>query len=246
MSFRSATRRRFGLERAILPLVPFAGAMLAVVGIARAARAEPLYGSSETFWQGQVGLRSTFVTDPGFDPFASDDVLTSFSLGVSRTVYDHEAFSLAPGIFWEYGARSSTARSQPTSLTSNRLAVALEARGHLAPWAYGFVRVAPTAIQQRAQLSDPLAAAPLVASAWTFGVDASAGAAFLLGPHSATSTAPLRWWLAAEGGYGYASSAPLLMHPDLASGDPRRTGDLDLGRIALGGVFFRLYGSVTF
>jgi hypothetical protein len=242
--FCSPHRRRFA--RPILGLASFAGAFLALLGIARTADAEPLYGNRETFWQGQIGMRSTFVTDPGFDPFASDNVLTSFSLGVSRTVFDSDAFSLAPGFFWDYGARSATARGGLTSLTSHRLAAALEGRYHFAPWGYGLVRVTPAAIQQSAELSDSLAAAPFVASAWTFGLDASAGAAFLLGPHGATSTSPLHWWLAAEGGYGYASSASLLMRPDLSSDDPRRTGNLDLGRLALSGVFFRLYGSVTF
>ena len=242
--FRSSPRRR--LARLILALPSFAGALLAFVGAAPTADAEPLYGNREAFWQGQIGMRSTFVTDPGFDPFATDNVLTSFSLGASRTVFDSDAFSLAPGIFWDYGARSATARGALTSLSSHRLSAALEGRYHFAPWGYGLVRVTPSAIQQSAELNDSLAAAPFVASGWTFGLDASAGAAFLLGPHGAASTAPLHWWLAAEGGYGYASSASLLMRPDVSSDDPRRNGNLDLGRLALGGAFFRLYGSVTF
>jgi hypothetical protein len=217
-----------------------------MVGVARAAEEGPLYGSRESFWQGQVGVRSTFVTDRAFDPFATDNALTSFSLAVSRTVFNYDAFSLAPGFFWDYGARSATARGEQSSLTSHRLGLALEGRYHFAPWAYALARLTPSAIQQSTQVNDQLAAAPFVARAWTFGIDASAGAAFLLGPHSATSASPVRWWLAAEGGYGYATSASLLMHPDLASDDPRRTGDLDLGRLALGGGFFRIYGSVTF
>jgi hypothetical protein len=36
------------------------------------------------------------------------------------------------------------------------------------------------------------------------------------------------------------------MHSDLAEGDPRRTGDLDLGTLAMRGAFFRIYGSVTY
>jgi hypothetical protein len=210
------------------------------------AEADPLYGSRESFWQGQVGVRSTFVTDPGFDAFASDNALTTFTIGVSRTVFDHDAFSFAPGIFWDYGARSATARGDSASLSSNRLALALEGRYHFVPWAYGLVRLTPTAIQQTAELKDPLADAPFVASAWTFGFDASAGVAFLLGPHAESTGSPVRWWLATEGGYGFASSASLLMHPDLPANDPRRTGDLDLGSVALAGGFFRIYGSVTF
>jgi hypothetical protein len=246
MSFRFRSAHRSCSRGPLCSVALLAGPLLALLTLAQSADAQPLYGNRESFWQGQVGMRSTFVTDPGFDPFASDNVLTSFSIGVSRTVFDYEAFSLAPGFFWEYGARSATARGQPTSLGSHRLALGLEGRYHFAPWVYGLVRLTPSAIQQSAELTDQLAIAPFVASAWTFGLDASAGAAFLLGPHTDASASPVRWWLAAEGGYGYASSASLLMHPDLASDDPRRTGDLDLGRLALGGGFFRIYGSVTF
>jgi hypothetical protein len=217
--------------------------LLASLAFAPAVQAESLYGNRESFWQGQVGLRSTFVTDPGFDPFATSNVLTSFSLGGSRTIFVEDAFSFAPGIFWDYGARSATARGQATSLEVNRLSLALEGRYHIAPWVYGLVRVTPGAIHQSAQIDDPLAGAPYVANAWTFAFDASAGAAFLLGPHSSS---PVHWWLAGEGGYGYAGSASLMMHTDLAAGDPRRTGDLDMGQLALSGAFFRIYGSVTF
>jgi hypothetical protein len=221
-----------------------AAALLASLSLAKAAGAESLYGNREAFWQGQIGMRSSFVTDPSFDPFADSNVLTSFSLGASRTIFDQDAFSLAPGVFWDYGARSSTARGQPTSLQAHRLALALEGRYHLAPWVYGLVRLTPGAIHQSAQVDDPLSPAPFVAKAWTFSFDASAGAAFLLGPHSSPS--PVHWWLAAEGGYGYAGSASLTMHSDLAADDPRRTGDLNLGQLALSGAFVRIYGSVTF
>lgn len=224
--------------------------MLALVRGAEAAEPaepeQPPPGAQDSFWQGQIGMRSIFVTDAGFDPFATDNALTSFSLGVSRTIYRFDTFSLAPGFFWDYGARSATARGQLTNLSSHRLSVGLEGRYHFAPWAYATVRVAPSAIQQSARLADQLAPAPFVADAWTFGLDASAGAAFLLGPHGASSPHPIRFWLAGEGGYAYASSASLRMHPDLSSDDPRRTGDLDLGRLALGGGFFRIYGAVTF
>jgi hypothetical protein len=253
--------RRFGgsngstWRRSIVSRAFFAGALLALLSLAPSAFAQTPYGIAESdvdpltrnrFWQGQVGVRSTFITDPGFDPFATDNALTTFSLGVSRTIFQQDAFSLAPGLFWDYGGRSATARRDPTSLATHRLGVALEGRYHFAPWAYGLVRVTPGTIHHTAKLEDPLAAAPLVARAWTFAIDASAGAAFLIGPHRSTSEPLFRWWLAAEGGYGYAGAASLLMRPDLASDDPRRTGDLDLGRVALSGGFVRIYGSMTF
>jgi hypothetical protein len=242
-------------RQSLLSTAFFCAVLLGFLSVAPPALAQLPYATGESevdpqtrnrFWQGQVGMRSTFVTDPGFDAFALDNALTSFSVGVSRTILSQDTFSLAPGLFWDYGGRSASARGDATSLVTHRLGLGLEGRYHFAPWAYGLVRVTPGMIHQRAVLEDPLAAAPYVASAWTFAVDASAGAAFLIGPHRSTSVSPLRWWLAAEGGYGYAGTASLAMHPDVGSDDPRRTGSLDLGRLALGGGFFRIYGSMTF
>jgi hypothetical protein len=234
--------RRFG-TRTLSAFAIIAAPMLAALLVTAPARAESLYGNRQSFWQGQLGMRSTFVTDRAFDPFATDNALTTVSLGFARTLFEHDAFSFAPGVIWDYGARSATARGHATNLAAHRLALALEGRYHFAPWAYGLVRLTPGTIHQSAELRDTLAPAPFVARNWTFSLDASAGLAFLLGPHGSS---PVRWWLAAEGGYGFASSGSLLMRADLGPDDPRRTGDIDLGRLALGGAFFRVYGSVTF
>ena len=221
-------------------------ALLGVGLYATAAGAESRFGSREHFWQGELGVRTTFVTDPGFDPFANDDALTQLSLGVARTVWDEDRVSFAPGVIWDYGWRNSTARGQSTSFTSHRIALALEGRYHLFPFVYGLVRLTPGAVRQSMEVDDPLSPAPFVAQNWAFAFDASAGAAFLLGPQLEESVSPVRWWLAAEGGYSYAGSTSLLMHPDLADGDPRRTGDLNLGTLAVSGGFLRVYGSVTY
>jgi hypothetical protein len=230
-----------GLARVFAVTTATSVAILALTG---PAGAESLYGSRETFWQGQLGVRSTFVTDRAFDPFATDNALTTVSLGITRTLFDHEQLSFASGIIWDYGERSATARGQATNLVAHRLAVPLEGRYHLLPWMYGLVRVTPGVVHQSARLYDTWA--PFGAQAWTFGLDASAGLALLLGPHSESSASPVRWWLAGEGGYSYAGSAKLLLRPEVASDDPRRTGDLDWGRLALSGGFFRIYGSVTY
>jgi len=222
------------------------GALLGIGFFSTAAGADSRFGSRERFWQAELGVRSTFVTDPGFDPFSSDNALTQFSLGVARTVWVEGRVSFAPGVIWDYGQRSATARGQDASISSHRLALALEGRYHLFPFVYGLVRLTPGAVHQSAELDDSLSPAPFVAKSWAFALDASAGAAFLLGPQQEDSASPVRWWLAAEGGYSYAGSTSLVMHPDLAEGDPRRTGDLNLGTLAMRGGFFRIYGSVTY
>jgi hypothetical protein len=222
------------------------GALLAIAFFSTAAAAESRFGSRESFWQGELGVRSTFVTDPGFDPFSTDNALTQFSLGLARTVWAEDRVSFAPGVIWDYGWRAGTARGQDTSISSHRLALALEGRYHLFPFVYGLVRLTPGAAHQSVEVDDSLSPAPFVAKGWVFALDASAGAAFLLGPQREDSASPVRWWLAAEGGYSYAASTSLVMHPDLAPDDPRRTGDLDLGTLAMRGGFFRIYGSVTY
>ena len=222
------------------------GAALAATLVSTSAGAETRFGNRESFWQGELGVRSTFVTDPGFDPFSTDNVLTQFSLGVARTLWAEDRVSFAPGVIWDYGERSATARGQNASLATHRLALSLEGRYHLFPWVYGLVRLAPGAVRQSMELEDSGAPASFVAKRWGFAFDASAGAAFLLGPHGEASASPVRWWLAAEGGYSYASSASLVLHPDLADNDPHRAGDLDLGTLAMRGGFVRVYGSMTY
>ena len=225
----------------------FASLCLATLVLSSSAsRAESRFGNRESFWQGELGVRSQFIKDPGYDPFSTNDYFAQFSLGVTRTLWSEDRLSFAPGLIWEYGERSANARGQHTSLGTHRLAVSLEGRYHLFPWAYGLVRLTPGTLRQSAELEDPVSPARFVTTQWVFALDASAGAVFLLGPQSEETTSPVRWWLGAEGGYAYAGSTSLVMHPDLAEDDPRRTGNLDLGTLAMRGGFFRIYGSITY
>ena len=87
-----------------LSVALFAGALLGLLSVARPAHADPIYPGGEgqadpqvrnSFWQGQVGMRSTFVTDPGFDPFATDNALTTFS--ARRVTHHPESRRVLPG-----------------------------------------------------------------------------------------------------------------------------------------------------
>jgi hypothetical protein len=222
------------------------GASAQVALSASAASAEPTFGDRETFWQAEAGVRSMYITNPGYDPVSTDNSLVQFSLGASRTLWDEGQLSFAPGIVWDYGESSATARGQTTGLEAHRLALTLEGRYHFLPWMYGLIRVAPGALHQRIEVEDPMAVAPYVARKWAFAFDAAAGVAFLLGPQAELARSPVRWWLAAEGGYSYAGSGSLKMSPDVEADDPRRTGTMDLGALALRGGFFRVYAAVTY
>lgn len=221
-------------------------ALAEVALFASPASAEPTFGDRETFWQAEAGFRSMYITNPGFDPVSTDNALIQFSLGASRTLWDQGQLSFAPGIVWDYGESSATARGQSTGLQAHRLALTLEGRYHFVPWMYGLVRVAPGALHQRVEVDDPSAVAPYVSRHWAFAFDAAAGVAFLLGPQAEVAASPVRWWLAAEGGYSYAGSGSLAMGPDTDAADPRRTGPMDLGSLALRGGFFRVYAAVTY
>jgi hypothetical protein len=222
------------------------GACACVLFASTSARAESLFGNRESFWQGELGLRTQFVKDAGYDPFATNDAYSQFSLGVTRTIWSEDRLSFAPGLIWDYGGRSASARGLNASLSTHRLAASLEGRYHLFPWAYGLVRLTPGALHQAAEVEDSVAPASFVATKWVFAFDASAGAVFLIGPHAEETQSPVRWWAGAEGGYAYAGRASLTMHPDLPENDPRRTGDLNLGTLAMSGGFFRVYGCVTY
>jgi hypothetical protein len=222
------------------------GAAAQVVLFASPASAEPSFGDRETFWQAEAGFRSMYITNPGYDPVSTDNALVQFSLGASRTLWDEGQLSFAPGIVWDYGESSATARGQSTGLQAHRLALTLEGRYHFLPWMYGLVRVAPGALHQRVEVEDPMAIAPYVSRHWEFAFDSAAGVAFLLGPQGEASRSPVRWWAAAEGGYSYAGSGSLAMGPDVDATDPHRTGGIDLGTLALRGGFFRIYAAVTY
>jgi hypothetical protein len=228
--------------RTLLAVIAFVEAAL----VASSAHAEPAFGDRESFWQAEAGLRSMYITNAGYDPVSTDNSFVQFSLGASRTIWDQDRFSFAPGILWDYGQSSAQARGEPTSLEAHRLALSLEGRYHFLPWMYGLVRVAPGALHQRVELDDPLALAPYVARKWGFSFDSAAGLAFLLAPQAEVVSSPVRFWIAAEGGYAYAQSGSLAMAPDIDAADPRHTGGVDLGSLAVRGGFFRVYAAVTY
>ena len=88
--------------------------------VASTASAEPTFGDRETFWQAEAGVRSMYITNPGYDPVSTDNALVQFSLGASRTLWDQGQFSFAPGIVWDYGTASKTARHGLRPAEGNR------------------------------------------------------------------------------------------------------------------------------
>jgi len=217
--------------------------------VASGARAQdkPETGSSPaaTPWEVQVGYRGGVVPSAGYDPFSTDEYFAQLTLGASRVVYQRGRLSLSAGAAWDWGHAGATPRGDKADLSVNRFTAPLTARWYLLPRAYVFARVAPGAIHQSASVQEPSAPASLVASGWRPCGDASVGAAYSFAD-VITGVGPLVWWVTADGGYGWAGAMRLSMSPDLADSDPRRTGPLDLGSLALSGPFGRLAVAMAF
>jgi hypothetical protein len=203
-------------------------------------------GSRQSFYQLLVGVRSSYITDAGYDPFSKDNSLVQSSFGLSRTLLVVDRFSFAPGVYWDYGKQDATARGDPSSIRVHRLGLGLEGRCQVFPWLYGFVRLTPGALQEKVSIEEPMAPGPLEQQHWLFSLDASGGAAVLLGPHAAEASFPLRFWAIAEGGYGWAPSKSLNLTPELPADETRPVGSLPLGKLALRGGFFRISAAVTY
>jgi hypothetical protein len=206
---------------------------------------EPLPPPSPPGWQAWIGGRTSFFKSKGFDPFSRNDVYPTGSIGASRSLYVSSPLSFAAALTFDFGSKSADARGEPTSLQTYRLTVGPEARYHLLPQLYAFVR--PTAGVQRtvATLDEGSTGATLAARDWLFAADGSAGAAWsFLDVRS--KKFPLMFWLVGEGGYGITQSSDLLLEADSGSGAPERTAALDLGELSTSGPFFRLAVAGTF
>jgi hypothetical protein len=193
-----------------------------------------------------MGVRAGFISDAGFDPFSDEDALLQFSLGFGRTLLSADALSVAAMAAWDYGSSADEARGADTELKVHRFVIGPEIRYHVAPWLYVFGRPLPAAIHTRASLDAPVIDANLHSREWSFGLDATAGAAIQLwGKRSGASTKP-RVWAQVEGGYGWATAVDLKFRADDAGAAPQRVEDVDLGTLAIRGPMFRIAIALTF
>ncbi len=203
-------------------------------------------GTYQNHFVGWLGVRVGFISDAGFDAFSDEDALVQFSLGFGRTLLSADALSVAALAAWDYGSASNEARGADTDLDVHRFVLGPEIRYHVAPWLYVFGRPLPAAIHTRASLDAPVIDADLYSRGWSFGFDATAGAAVQLwGKRSGASNKP-RLWAQLEGGYGWATSVDLKFRADDADAAPQRVEDVDLGSLAVRGPMFRIALALTF
>ena len=199
----------------------------------------------ESMWRVEMGYRGSFVTNAGYNPFSTQDYFSQFSLGGSRTLVARGRFSFAPGLAWEYGNSSATARGDAASFSMHRLTVPLEGRLHFGAWGYAFLRAAPGLATQRAEIDDASASAPLTKALWLFSTDVSAGYAWLLWPRAQPTATLTRLWLQSDVGYGWVATERLTLGPDSSSSSQHVTA-IDLGALAMQGAYFRIAVAASF
>src|SRR5262249_14359661 len=147
---------------------------------------------------------------------------------------------LAAGAGWDVGNRSDPMRGFPTSLTTHRLHVPIEARWNFATWIYGFGKVAPGAAAMVAEVKDGTSGQRLSATGWAFSADASVGASFLLGPTGHHEKRRVRIWATPEVGWAFTTRADLSANPNREGSDILGSDeDTKLRSLALSGFFWR-------
>lgn len=207
-------------------------------------------GSHRDHWIGHLGVRTNYVTNTGFDPFATDNALTQLSVGVGRTLASDDQMSLAGLLLWDWGRSEATARGAESALDVHRLTVAAEGRYHLIRRLYVFGRLAPGALHWKANLQDRVADLELTDDRWVFAADLSAGAAFeFAGEARGVSKRP-RGWVSVDGGYGWSAASGMELAPedttDEERAQPARLEPLAFGDLGLRGGFFRVALGITY
>jgi hypothetical protein len=193
-------------------------------------------------WLVEIGARTAFITDSGYDPFDDDNAFTQLTIGAGRVLYGSRNISVAALGFWDYGKTTSSARGQHTELEVHRFTEGPEARLHLFRELYAFGRLCAGALYTVARLDESTTGTTLRSPSWTFAADATAGAAARFA-HIGPWLSGASFWFVAEGGYGWATNSDLKLLP--AKDDstaPQRVATLSLGdgEVAVRGVLFRL------
>ena len=235
------------LARAEHPALGAAVAAEADTGQTPYYSADGPLGSYQTHWEATAGVRTAFITDGGFDPYATDNALTQVSLGGGRTLLAEGRFSLAVMALWDYGQRQGTARGERTQLDVHRLSLGPEIRYHVIPRFFVFVRASPSAIYTDAQLDEAVTAVNVYSHKWAAGFDATAGAAFeVFGKRSGESKKP-RFWVVGDGGYSWAAPVDVNLRPASDSTSaPERVAAVPFPALRLRGPMFRVSAAMTF
>jgi len=233
--------------------------------VARAAGFEstPSADLSATQTHKVVGLEATLAVrasrfaSPGFDVFSGDDGFVERTLAASYGFARTRTFRAAAGFEWSHGEARAQARGSASSLEVDGLALTLKGSVPLSKRWAAFVHLAPGLVRLEASLHDGSAppatgtqgpaVAPLSQTKWLPSVDVAAGAAFCVGSHTQGPTAlEFRYWLTAEGGYGYAPSYAMALGGGSATAGGRSDQAVNLGNLSVRGGFMRFGLALSF
>lgn len=199
-------------------------------------------------WKVGAGLRTSYVTSGGFDPYSSNDALVQWSLEAQYPLVSRGKFALGVGFGYSGGASHDTIRGDKTGLGVHQLSVPIEGRYHLGSWAYVFGRVAPGTTAAVASIQEASSPNEFSSTKWLFSADLSAGTAILLGPRwNGDDKRTPRFWAVPEFGYSFATKATFDNRPDRDSKDALGTDERTaLTPLNLSAFFWRISVAATF
>jgi hypothetical protein len=218
-----------------------AGSAPAMDRIERAAPGDP---RSARFGV-DLGARAVFIDNAGFGPYSTSDLLPGLSVAASWVPGRIGAVSFAVVGEYDLGYQSATARGDATTLFVHRAAVGLEPRFRVGSRLDLFAKLAPGVLYLNGQITDADPSNPLSSSQWTWSLDTSGGAAFLL-LRSSGSRHVTSLWLVGEIGYAFAGSADMIFAQSSSAGDPHNYGSITLPALRPAGFLDRWAISMRF
>lgn len=186
------------------------------------------------------GFKGTIMTAPSYRALGMGALQPQSALGVTWAAWSYGRFALAPGFHWEASRATGYTRGGSAAHSTHRVLLSLEARYRPLRWLDVFGRGAAGVIASELDLGDLSGAPVLKAKNATITGDVALGLDLLFGPHKRISQRRARVWMTLEGGYSFSAPMALSLAPQLASDDPRRTGNTDGGVLNLQGPFFRM------
>ena len=174
-----------------------------------------------------LGVRTMIVPSTGYDPFSTNDALTSCALALGVTVAQAGKIALVVGAEWDAGGSSASARAANASLAINRLGLGLAARYYLGSSFYFFAKAEPGAYHVGASVTEPEVSSPLTLDAWTWAFDATAGAGVLL-IRTDVGRSSIRFGLTVDLGAGLGGSVAMRFTQNQVNGVPQHPGSVAL------------------
>ncbi|MGC4091734.1 MAG: hypothetical protein QM756_28390 [Polyangiaceae bacterium] len=191
-----------------------------------------------------LGLRTTRVSNAGFDVFADDDALAQFQLAFGDIFYADGPWSAGAALGWDVGSRSASVRGAATSLQAHRFTLNPELRYHFLRRLYAFGRLGAGAALLASSYSDAVTGTERTRAPLLFTLDATVGAAYeVLGQQSGASRAA-RGWLVLDAGYLFTANTDLVYSSESSS--PARAAPVALGELSLSGLSGRVSAALTF